>query len=739
MKYRFFLLLAIVAALTFAQQKDISGTVTSKADGTPIPGVSVLVVGTTSGTVTDFDGNYTLSTNTGDVLQFSFVGMQNASITVGNNAVINVQMEEDVSQLEEVVVTALGIERKRKQLGYSFQDVKGRVYHAATRFLRRLSDRTGVFLDKGFPTNEENAKIEVSFKTIAGLNINTDESYTLSVKTDKITIHANTDIGAMRGLETLLQLIDYDSKSYYFVGAEIEDAPRFPWRGLMIDVARHFQPVDVLKRNLDAMASVKLNVFHWHLSDDQGFRIESKIYPKLHELASDGQYYTHEQIKDVVQYAANLGIRVVPEIDIPGHATAILTAHPELASKENYTYTIERYAGIFDPTLNPIKEITYHFLENLFTEITPFFPDAYFHIGGDENEGKHWDENPKIQAFKAKHGFKNNHELQNYFNIRIEKTLHRLGKKMMGWDEILTPDTPKSAMIHSWRGPEHGLKKSSLLDAAQRGHLTVLSKGYYIDLMLSVKEHYLVDPIADLKLTKEERKRILGAEATMWSELVTPLTIDSRIWPRTAAIAERFWSEKDVNDVSNMLKRLKVVSYQLEELGITHIKNKEVILRMLTDNQSTESLKILSNICEPLKMYTRNKGGAEYKSFSPFTLFADACSADASVALIFNALIDDFVVNPDEKSKLEIASYLKKWVDGYQNFKPLTKNPKLSQIEPLYSTLAETASILKKGLESPLSDSQKEELEKQIQLLKKPCQDVALVIVHSLEKLKSIL
>ena len=618
-------------------------------------------------------------------------------------------------------------------------DVKGRVHHAATRFLRRLSDRTGVFLENGFPIKEGNAKIEVKYASTSKLRIDTDESYSLTVNPNKILISANTDVGALRGLETLLQLIDYNKDNYYFKGVEIMDAPRFPWRGLMIDVSRHFQPVDVLKRNLDAMASVKLNVFHWHLSDDQGFRIESKIYPKLHELASDGQYYTHEQIKDVVQYAANLGIRVVPEIDIPGHATAILTAYPELASKKDYTYSVERYAGIFDPTLNPISENTYLFLDNLFSEITPLFPDAYFHIGGDENEGKHWDENPEIQSFKLKHGFKDNHELQNYFNTRVEKTLHRLGKKMMGWDEILTPDTPKSAVIHSWRGPEHGLKKSTLLDAAQNGHLTVLSKGYYIDLMLSVEEHYLVDPIANLKLTDKEQKRILGAEATMWSELVTPLTIDSRIWPRTAAIAERFWSEKSVTDVKNMRKRLNVISHQLEELGIAHIKNKEVILRMITNNQSTKSLKILSNICEPLKMYTRNKGGTEYKSFSPFTLFADACTSDAADAHRFNILVDDFVANPNKKSKLEIVSYLEKWVSGYKNFEELHPNPKLKQIEPLYKKLAQTSAYLLKAIEKNPSQVNEQELDKNISDLENPVVDVELSIVISLEKLKSTL
>ena len=183
----------------------------------------------------------------------------------------------------------------------------------------------------------------------------------------------------------------------------------------MIDVARHFQPVNVIKRNLRAMASVKMNVFHWHLTDDQGFRIESKVYPKLQELASDGLYYTQEQIKDIVTYADNLGIRVIPELDVPGHASAILAAYPELGSKDNYNYTIERNSGVFDPTLNPTKIITYEFLENLFSEIAPLFPDDYFHIGGDENEGKHWNENKDIQRFKNQHGLKTNHDLQTYF------------------------------------------------------------------------------------------------------------------------------------------------------------------------------------------------------------------------------------------------------------------------------------------------------------------------------------
>ena len=420
------------------------------------------------------------------------------------------------------------------------KDTKKRVHKASVKFLRRLANRTGVFIDEGFPVQKESATIQVHFEAVSNLTIQQDESYSLEITNEAVSIHAKTDVGALRALETLLQLVSFNKNGYFFEGVTIKDYPRFVWRGLMIDVARHYQPIDVLKRNLDAMASVKLNVFHWHLTDDQGFRVESKVYPKLQELASDGLFYTQEQIKDVVSYASDLGIRVIPEFDVPGHASAILTAYPELGSKDNYNYTIERFAGVFNPTLDPSKEITYTFLKNLFTEIAPLFPDEYFHIGGDENEGKHWDENKTIQKFKKKHRLKTNHDLQTYFNVKLEKILKKLGKKLMGWDEIMTPSTPTTAVIHSWRGKNEGLERSTLISAAKKGYQTVLSNGYYIDRMLSVEHHYSVDPIGDAKLTKEERERVLGGEATMWSELVTPLTIDSRIWPRTAAIAGTF-------------------------------------------------------------------------------------------------------------------------------------------------------------------------------------------------------
>ncbi|AMC11636.1 hypothetical protein Lupro_10320 [Lutibacter profundi] len=616
-----------------------------------------------------------------------------------------------------------------------------RVKVATTKFLQRLSGRTGIFMENGFAFNSskiKNPSLAITFNRIGKLEIYEDESYELKVSDTKIYIHANTDLGVIHALETLLQLMTISHDNYYFPKVTINDKPRFTWRGLMIDVARHFQPVDVLKRNLDAMAAVKLNVFHWHLTDDQGFRIESKSYPKLHELGSDGLYYTQSQIKEVVEYASNRGIRIVPEVDVPGHATAILTAYPEIGSKDTI-YNIERFSGIFHPTLDPTNEKTYEILGGLFGEIANLFPDKYIHIGGDENEGKHWNENENIQKFKKSHNLETNHDLQTYFNIRLERILAKSGKSIMGWEEIMTEKIPTSALIHSWKGVNEGVPAGqSLINAAKKGYKTVLSNGYYIDLLQPASAHYVVNPLPkNNTLTEIEKARILGGEATMWSELVTPLTIDSRLWPRTAAIAERLWSSEEINDVSNMYKRLEHVSFRLEELGITHIRNRDVILRNITNNQNIEALIKLTKVYEPLKIYTRNKGGVEYKSYSPFTLFADACTADASDAIVFNNLVNEYLTTKKTASKKEILIMLKDWAANYTLFLQIQKSsPILKTIAPLSKNLSAISKSLISILES--KNKKKSDIENCTKLLieiKKPVADVELVIYNSLKKL----
>jgi len=469
----------------------------------------------------------------------------------------------------------------------------------------------------------------------------------------------------------------------------------------MMDVSRHFMPVEVIKRNLDAMAFVKLNVFHWHLSDDQGFRVEVSSLPNLHEKASDGMYYTREQIRDIVSYAADLGIRVVPEFDVPGHATALLTAYPEFASNKEISYSLERNSGIFDPTLDPTNEDLYNFLDTLFKEVTPLFPDKYFHIGGDENEGRHWSENPDIQAFMKSRGIADNHGLQTYFNIRLEKILARYGKRLMGWEEIMTPDMPTSALIHSWRGVNEGLKPGeSLLKAVKNGYKTILSNGYYIDLMLSVDDHYLVDPMPTEELSGEESARILGGEATMWSELVTPLTVDTRIWPRTAAIAERFWSPAGVADLDDMHRRLERVSQQLERLGLRHLQVREYLLRNIANYQATDALRDLTEISEPLKIYTRNRGGTQYQVYSPFTLFADACVADASRARVFHKAVEAYIADSNPNHAALIKGSLEKWRSVYARLELIQERaPLVDRVLPYSKRVRDISALVIRGLD----------------------------------------
>src|SRR5437016_12682647 len=379
------------------------------------------------------------------------------------------------------------------------------------RMLTRLAGRTVLTLPADLATDEGAATLVVQCEGAGEIipSLSENESYTLEINDKQARLAAPTVVGALRGLETFLQLLEGDRDGYYLPAIKIQDQPRFPWRGLLIDVGRHFEPMEVLKRNLDAMAAVKLNVFHWHLTEDQGFRVESKKFPKLHQLGSDGNYYTQDQIREIVAYARDRGIRVVPEFDIPGHSTSWLVGYPELGSAPG-PYTIERRPGIFEPALDPTRDEVYKFLDTFIGEMASLFPDAYLHIGGDENEGKQWDRNPKIQAFMKEKGIKDNHALQAYFNQRVLKILQKHGKKMIGWEEILHPDLPKDAVIHSWRGP------ASLADAAKKGYNGILSAGYYIDLIFPASQHYLADPIPpDTTLTAQEAKRILGGEATM--------------------------------------------------------------------------------------------------------------------------------------------------------------------------------------------------------------------------------
>ncbi|MGZ4733388.1 MAG: beta-N-acetylhexosaminidase [Terriglobales bacterium] len=513
-----------------------------------------------------------------------------------------------------------------------------------------------------------------------------DESYKLDISDSGAKLNAPTTLGVMRGLETFLQLVRTSSEGFAVPAVSIEDSPRFPWRGLMIDAGRHFIPLDVLKRNLDGMAAVKLNVFHWHLSENQGFRIESKKFPKLQEMGSDGLYYTQAEVRDLIAYARERGIRVVPEFDMPGHSTAWFVGYPELASGPG-PYQIERQWGVFDPAMDPTKEETYKFLDKFIGEMAGLFPDQFFHIGGDEVNGKEWDANPKVQAFMHAHGLKDNNDLQAYFNQRVQKIVAKHGKTMLGWDEILRPDLPKDIAIQSWRGPD------SLAQAAKQGYRGLLSSGYYVDLMWSAERHYATEPLsgAAANLTPKEQKRILGGEACMWSEYVSPENIDSRIWPRTAAIAERLWSPQDVRDVNSMYQRMAVTSRWLDGLGLTHNSSYAPMLRRIAGTDDIAGLKALADVLEPVKDYTREETApAPATSASPLNRVVDAVRPESATARQFAEAVNELVGGAAKPgSEARVRNLLNRWRDNQVELQPQFEiSLLLKEVSPVSQSLS---------------------------------------------------
>ena len=622
----------------------------------------------------------------------------------------------------------------------------------ATRFLRRLSERTGLFLDQDFITTKSKCD-SAEFKIISGgigkVKLNVDESYSLEVSENGIQLFANNENGIIYGLETLLQLLKADGNGYYFTNCRIEDEPRFPWRGLMIDVCRHFYPINVIKRNIDAMLAMKMNVLHLHLSEDQGFRIESKVFPKLHEKGSDGLYFTQNQMKEIIEYARLRGIRVYPEFDMPSHTTSWFLGYPKLSSLDT-VYSVERTWGIQDPAMNPANEYTYQFLDKFIGEMTELFPDEYFHIGGDENNGIHWKKNKDIQKYMKENEIKDKHELQTKFNQRILKILTKYNKKMVGWDEILQPNMPNNIVIQSWRG------KEAMIEAAKKGYNAILSNGYYIDLFWDTERHYLNDPIIkDANLSPDVEKNILGGEVTSWAEFTKAENVDSRIWPRTAAIAERFWSPKYVKNVDDMYRRLETVSFHLEELGLTHIKNREMGMRRLTNNEDVNSLRNLVNVVEPIENYTRHRRSEkkQYLQQSPLTRVVDISYSDAPIARKIRKATDEYIKKysseTTEKSSLYFTNNPKQYLINElnklsNNHKKLeliiANSPVLKEIKPLSENISKVAKI---GLETidhlesnkKFSQKKEQELLKILTDFKKPIAELEIRIVSAVEKL----
>jgi hexosaminidase len=553
----------------------------------------------------------------------------------------------------------------------------GRLTDAIDRAVARMEDATGLrHAGPGAPgTTRLLVKVEHPAADVQAFE--EDESYELKVTAAGAEIDAPNELGAMHGLETLVQLIQPGGNGYEIPAVTIRDVPRFRWRGLLIDCGRHFEPMAVLKRNLDGMAAMKLNVFHWHLTEDQGFRIESKVFPRLTGLGANGQFYTQEDAKEIVAYARARGIRVVPEFEMPGHSTAWLYAYPALASGST-PKEVRFEFGVSSYAMDPTREETYVFLAQFLKEMTGIFPDAYVHIGGDEAPAPDWKSNPRILDFKKAHGLKDNDALQAYFNTRVLEILAGLHRHMMGWDEVLTPGLPKDVVVQSWRG------EASLGKGAKLGYEGVLSAPYYLDAMKAAGEYYLADPLPSTSdLSTEERNRILGGEVCMWGEQLDGRTIDSRIWPRTAAMAERLWSAENVRDVDDMYRRLEYASIELEGLGLTHVSAEDVALRSLAGTEKIDALRTLASVLEPVSFGERYDVQRTDQR-TELDSFVDAVRPDPPSRHWFEAAVKRFVADPqgDAADKAALGAWFAHLGSAVPEAKMLVEaSPRLKEVK----------------------------------------------------------
>lgn len=451
------------------------------------------------------------------------------------------------------------------------------------------------------------------------------ESYTL--KTDKkgISIHAPSEAGLFYGIQTLLQIIEKnDSASFNIPYLEIKDAPQFAYRGLHIDVSRHFFPLEFLKKQIDLMAYYKLNRFHWHLTDGPGWRLEIKKYPELtniaawrtHALWKDwwasgrkyvkkgtpnayGGYYTQDQARELVRYAAERHITVIPEIEMPGHSEEVLAVYPQLACTEKPYTSSEFCIG---------NDETFEFLENVLSEVIAIFPSEYIHIGGDEASKEHWQKCPKCQARIKKEGLKDEAELQSYLIRRIEKFLHSKGRKLIGWDEIMEGGLDKSAVVMAWRVEKIGI------EAARDGHKVIMTPGEFcyfdsyqgtpdsqpeaIGGFLPVEKVYAYNPVPD-SLSGDEAKRIWGVQANLWAEYIsTPEHAEYMLYPRLLALAEVAWTNPSkrswtdfkprVNNAISVLRRKGYAPYTLSKEPFVALSN-DSIKRAIAVQLSSET------------------------------------------------------------------------------------------------------------------------------------------------------
>ncbi|HZZ68232.1 MAG TPA: family 20 glycosylhydrolase [Phenylobacterium sp.] len=542
------------------------------------------------------------------------------------------------------------------------------------------------------------------------LTLAAKEAYRLEVTGKGVTVDADGPEGMLRALATLRQLAAPVSGAAGLPLVRIEDAPRFAWRGVMIDTARHFMSLPTLKRQIDAMERVKLDVLHLHLSDNEGFRVESKLYPKLTGAASGGQFYTQAQVRDLVAYAADRGVRIVPEFDVPAHTGALVTAYPQVAAQgaPNDPFVTQNRA------LNPASEATYRFLDALLGEMAGLFPDRNFHVGGDEVSDAAWAHDPSIQAFMTAHGLANRPAMEAWFHARVRGILARHGKTVIGWEEIAATPIPTSVFVQAWR------MSNTISATTAAGHPTVVSAGYYLDNLEPAARHYAIDPLdpeadgftaaevaeaakisplaesavrpLELKplppLTPQQARLILGGEGELWSELVSDEMLDARLWPRAAALAERFWSPASVRDPDALQRRLPIVQGELETLGLQDQASRARMVERLAPGHAQPVLTFLETVA-PVRNAAHNHmiramlRGQAHPPPQALTTLADIAPVDGTEVRSFEADVQRLVAG-DLSAAPAIRARLTAWRDNAGPFAQVAQgHPDLEAALPI--------------------------------------------------------
>ena len=523
-----------------------------------------------------------------------------------------------------------------------------------------------------------------------GLENDNKEAYRLEVTENKVIITGATEAGVFYGIQTLRKAVPLGDAIASLAAVTINDAPRFGYRGVMLDVARHYQPVAFVKKFIDLLAMHNINRFHWHLTEDQGWRIEIKQYPKLTELGSmrketvignnspeydgkpHGGFYTQEEIREIVAYAQERYVTTIPEIDLPGHMMAALTGYPEFGCTGG-PYEVATSWGVFDEVLCAGNEGTYTFLENILTEVMEMFPAEYIHIGGDEVPKVRWEECPKCQAKIKELGIKGDdkhtkeHYLQSYLTARIERFLNDNGRRIIGWDEILEGELAPNATVMSWQGMGGGIQ------AAQMGHDVIMTPNTYVYFdyyqtantedeptaiggFLPLEKVYSFEPAPE-SLTPEQRGHILGAQANLWTEYIpTPEQAEYMLLPRMAALSEVAWSQPEKKDYYNFLTRLPQLTDLYSKAGYNFATHVYDVQAKLEPNFQTNALDVEFSTLADSPIYYTLDGSEPTKSSNEYVgKFTVKEDAKIKAAAFANGKLSSKIFS--EEIKMSKSSY----------------------------------------------------------------------------------